>query len=382
VRLVLLALLAALVLAVTASADDRGPIANATGHAAKLVDDEAAEAPATTGAEETSQSTPTGATEETAQPAPSGPTAETAPETTSGGTTGEATPEPTPPTATESSEATPEPTPAPKETAEATPEPTPAPAPEPTPTPVVAEETPAAAPTEPTPAPTPEAKPVPSESEASAGSPIVKEGAEATTAGAGAGEPPKGSLSSTSTALQQTTAPAPLATEAGALVVAAAAPAVGEPGETWAIPGGAFAPSDLVGAAGVTPSSSCRMTVLAGPITNCTTGWLGSLSYATAAPSSLAATAVSWSTGADVAPTGGGHDDSIVGTRPANPVPGPAPSGASGSAAVGGSGLALSAFLTLTGLLLLAAPRALRRLRLRCEPWLTAFFVLIPERPG
>jgi len=39
-------------------------------------------------------------------------------------------------------------------------------------------------------------------------------------------------------------------------------------------------------------------------------------------------------------------------------------------------------FLTLIGLLLLAAPRAMRRLRLSCEPWLTAFFVLIPERPG
>jgi hypothetical protein len=47
-----------------------------------------------------------------------------------------------------------------------------------------------------------------------------------------------------------------------------------------------------------------------------------------------------------------------------------------------GSGTALSIFLTLAGLLLMAAPRAMRRLRLSCQPWLTACFVLIPERPG
>jgi len=61
-------------------------------------------------------------------------------------------------------------------------------------------------------------------------------------------------------------------------------------------------------------------------------------------------------------------------------VPIPAPSGASGSAAA--SGFAVSIFLTLAGLVLLAAPRAMRRLRLPREPWLQARFVLIPERPG
>jgi hypothetical protein len=60
--------------------------------------------------------------------------------------------------------------------------------------------------------------------------------------------------------------------------------------------------------------------------------------------------------------------------------PSPAPGAASGSAA--GSGFAVSVFLTLAGLLLLAAPCALRRLALSCEPWLQARFVLIPERPG
>ncbi|MCW3034427.1 MAG: hypothetical protein JWM60_2772, partial [Solirubrobacterales bacterium] len=70
--------------------------------------------------------------------------------------------------------------------------------------------------------------------------------------------------------------------------------------------------------------------------------------------------------------------------RPDTPSPGPAPGGAAGGVAAGGSGgaVGLSGFLTLAGLLLLAAPRALRRLRLSCRPYLTAFFVLIPERPG
>jgi hypothetical protein len=77
------------------------------------------------------------------------------------------------------------------------------------------------------------------------------------------------------------------------------------------------------------------------------------------------------------------HEDSVVGGRPpGGPAPGPAPSGTSGGAAAGGSGVAFSGFVTLAGLLLLAAPRALRRLRLSFRPWLTAFFVLIPERPG
>lgn len=80
-------------------------------------------------------------------------------------------------------------------------------------------------------------------------------------------------------------------------------------------------------------------------------------------------------------PPDGGHGGSAVGGPPAGPAPASAPSGASGAAA-GGGGLALSGFLTLAGLLLLGAPRAMRRLRLSCRPWLTACFVLIPERPG
>ena len=79
--------------------------------------------------------------------------------------------------------------------------------------------------------------------------------------------------------------------------------------------------------------------------------------------------------------TGHGGDGS-GGEPPTNPMPGPAPSGAASGSAPSGSGLALSGSLSLAGLLLLAAPRAMRRLRLSCEPQLTACFVLIPERPG
>jgi len=98
------------------------------------------------------------------------------------------------------------------------------------------------------------------------------------------------------------------------------------------------------------------------------------------APNGLAAAAASLAVAVDT--RGGGHGGgSAVANPPVSPGPSPAPSGASGAAA-GGSGLALSGFLTLAGLLLLGAPRAMRRLRLSCEPWLTACFVLIPERPG
>ncbi len=77
------------------------------------------------------------------------------------------------------------------------------------------------------------------------------------------------------------------------------------------------------------------------------------------------------------------HGRTAVMTPPASPTPSPQPSGASGAgSAGGGGGLALSGFLSLAGLLLLAAPRAMRRLRLLCRPWRAACFALIPERPG
>jgi hypothetical protein len=79
---------------------------------------------------------------------------------------------------------------------------------------------------------------------------------------------------------------------------------------------------------------------------------------------------------------GGGYSEPAGGDRSGGTPPGPSPGGAFGGSAAAGSGLALSGFFTLTGLLLFAAPCAMRRLRLSCRPWRTAFFVLIPERPG
>jgi hypothetical protein len=83
-----------------------------------------------------------------------------------------------------------------------------------------------------------------------------------------------------------------------------------------------------------------------------------------------------------VAPAPDRSGGSPGGSRPIGPPPGPTPSGTFGGAAGGGSGTALSGFPAFAGHLLLGAPLAMRRLRLSFQPWLTAFFVLIPERPG
>jgi hypothetical protein len=128
---------------------------------------------------------------------------------------------------------------------------------------------------------------------------------------------------------------------------------------------------------------SCALSALEGPMTgNCAAGWLAAPSLLPTQPASLSTATSPWTATTAGAPAEGGHGGSGAGSRPSNPAPGPAPGGASGGSAAGGSGLALSAFLTLAGLLMLSAPRALCRLRLACRPWLTAFFVLIPERPG
>ncbi len=79
---------------------------------------------------------------------------------------------------------------------------------------------------------------------------------------------------------------------------------------------------------------------------------------------------------------GGRSGDSPGGSSPIGPPSEPTPSGTFGGAAGGGSGTALSGVPTFAGHLLLGAPLAMRRLRLSFQPWLTAFFVLIPERPG
>jgi hypothetical protein len=82
------------------------------------------------------------------------------------------------------------------------------------------------------------------------------------------------------------------------------------------------------------------------------------------------------------APAGSRSGGSPGGSSPSGPPPGSAPSGSFGGAAGGGSGIALAGFPTFAGHLLPGAPLAMRRLRLSFQPWLTAFFVLIPERPG
>jgi hypothetical protein len=131
---------------------------------------------------------------------------------------------------------------------------------------------------------------------------------------------------------------------------------------------------------------SCELTALGGKTSdNCAVGWLGgkrvlASSFTLTRSVSLLSVATTGLSGGG----GGGDGGSAVENAPVSPTPGPAPGGASGAAVGGGApgGAAVSIFLTLAGLLLLAGPRALRRLRLSCEPWLTACFVLIPERPG
>ncbi len=131
----------------------------------------------------------------------------------------------------------------------------------------------------------------------------------------------------------------------------------------------------------------CELSALGGNMTdNCTVGWLSAPRDVISAPTSAAVTAVSSLVAATgSSSSGGGHGGSAVGGPPLTPAPGSASGGASGAATgaggAGGSGAGVSTFLTLAGLLLLGAPRALRRLRFSFEPWLAGCFVLIPERP-
>jgi hypothetical protein len=125
---------------------------------------------------------------------------------------------------------------------------------------------------------------------------------------------------------------------------------------------------------------SCQLSGLSRAATQaCTAGWSNTQSFPTA--SAVLGAGASTTTGTGGSP-GGGYGGSTGGGRTVIPPPGPAPTGSFGGSAAGASGIALSGFFTLAGLLLLAGPLAMRRLRLSCQPWLTAFFVLIPERPG
>ena len=80
-------------------------------------------------------------------------------------------------------------------------------------------------------------------------------------------------------------------------------------------------------------------------------------------------------------PAGSLGDGSTADNHPSAPGSGFGGGGGGGSAAGGGSGSASSASSTLVDVLLQAAPRAMRRLRLAQPSLRTSFFVLIPERP-
>jgi hypothetical protein len=154
----------------------------------------------------------------------------------------------------------------------------------------------------------------------------------------------------------------------------------GEPPTASTAPSGASTP---LTAAQRAVELSCQLSGLAGSATdNCTASWLSNQPLLATSPGSLV---IATPTRAS-APAGDGSDGSGGsyggGTRSFIPPPGPAPSGAVGGSAAGGSGVGPSGFFTLAGQLRLAGPRAMRRLRLSSKPWLTAFFVLIPERPG
>jgi hypothetical protein len=125
---------------------------------------------------------------------------------------------------------------------------------------------------------------------------------------------------------------------------------------------------------------SCALSLGEHASGSCSGGVIGTQRLLAASPRSDAT--VTQDSAAAITPSDGGPDGSGgAGHQPVSPAPGPAPSGAAGGSAGGGPGLAL-AFLSLAGLLLVAPLRAMRRLRLSSAPWLTACFVLIPERPG
>ncbi len=129
---------------------------------------------------------------------------------------------------------------------------------------------------------------------------------------------------------------------------------------------------------------SCELSALSGRSAGgCGAGLFGAQSLLLASPATLSGVSASLDPAATgVVPERGSHGSSTaMGGAPAGPAPGSSTGGSSG-AAVGASGPAPSAFLSLACLLLLGAPRAMRRLRLSSRPLLTASFVLIPERPG
>jgi hypothetical protein len=228
--------------------------------------------------------------------------------------------------------------------------------------------------------------------EAPPAGPVVEKAPEAPPAGPVAEEAPEGKLAPPPAARQDAATPNNAAGVAAPEVPSTLtdsltrASTVGGPGKTSAT--SAAGPASVGASTRMTVAQrardlSCELSILGGRMTdNCTAGWSGTQRFLSASPTGFASAAASFAAATPGAPAGGDHDRSAVGSPPISPAPGPAPSGASGASAMGASALALSGFLTLARLLLLGAPRAMRRLRLSCQPWLTACFVLIPERPG
>jgi hypothetical protein len=110
-------------------------------------------------------------------------------------------------------------------------------------------------------------------------------------------------------------------------------------------------------------------------------GWLYLAIATSTSTTGLAAVEASRAASAAAAPADRLDGGSVAENHPSAPTPGPGPGGGGGSAAGGGSGSASSASFALVGVLLQAAPRAIRRFRLAQPSWRTSFFVLIPERP-
>jgi hypothetical protein len=246
-----------------------------------------------------------------------------------------------------------------------------------------------------------EAPPAPPPSETTEGAPVGVQSEEAppeepaqgkagTTGEASEEAGPGGAARSSTAPTDETTAQD--ATDRAALLVEPSTSAQGPPATIAAQAAEASSTETRKDAAkrGLTAAKqagrfSCELSALSGSMTdNCTVGWLG----ASHDPDRMSAGAVMAAVSSLVAvagvssPPGGDHGGFVASEPPVTPTPGPAPGGAAGGGATGGAaGGGVPLFLTLAGLLLLGAPRAMRRLRLSCEPWLAGCFVLIPERP-
>ena len=255
----------------------------------------------------------------------------------------------------------------------------PAPAPEPEPAPPPVEATPEPAP------PTPEAqKEATPEAPAHGSSEETEKPKEKTAEAAVAMSGSSGAATGTTTGLiamaPESTPPSGPVPPTGSEIVQ-----LGEGGEASGASTEEALTRSRAGSERQAVARRCELSALGGPEAGgCAGGWLGAASTLTQTPVVLVADATALAPAAVGSSGDDGTGGGVAGGgRPLDPSPGPAPGGASGGVAAGGSGsVGLSGFLTLAGLLLLAAPRALRRLRLSCRPWLTAFFVLIPERPG